>query len=60
MSSRDNGDVVFVGDAPPDTYESLRVGACIIPCEVYLVSVKVVDKWVDVKTYTLIYQQTKH
>lgn len=55
LVSRDLRDVIFVEGGPPDTHESLWGGVIEIPCEVYLVSVKVVDKWVDVKAYAPIY-----
>lgn len=55
LVSRDVRDIVFAESGPPDTHESLWAGVVEVPCEVYLVSVKVLDKWVGVKSYAPIY-----
>lgn len=55
LLSRDVRDVIFVEGGPPETHEPLWAGVVEIPCEVYLVSAKLVDKWVSVKAYAPIF-----
>jgi hypothetical protein len=55
LISKDVRDVIFVEGGSPDTHESLWAGVVEIPCEVYLVSVKIVDKWIGVKAYAPIF-----
>lgn len=55
LISKDVRDVIFAEGGPSDTHESLWAGVVEIPCEVYLVSAKVVDKWMRVRAYAPIF-----
>jgi|GEM_PF-1808954 len=55
LLSKEVRDIIFAEGGPPDTHESLWAGVVEIPCEVYLVSVRILDKWVRTKAYAPIY-----
>lgn len=55
LVSKEVRDIIFVEGGPPDTHESLWAGAVEIPCEVYNVSVKILERWLKVKAYAPIY-----
>jgi len=55
LISKEVRDIIFAEGGPPDTHESLWAGVVEIPCEVYLVSVRILDKWVRTKAYAPIY-----
>jgi len=55
LISKDVRDIIFAEGGSPDTHESLWAGIVEIPCEVYLVSVRILDKWVRTKAYAPIY-----
>jgi len=55
LLSKEIRDILFVESGPPDTHESLWAGVVEIPCEIYAVSVKILDKWWRVNAYAPIY-----
>jgi len=55
LISKEVRDIIFVEGGPPDTHESLWAGVVEIPCELYLVSVRILDKWVRTEAYAPIY-----
>ena len=55
LVSKDVRDIIFTESGPPNTHESLSAGFVEIPCEVYSVSLGVLDKWFSVRAYAPIY-----
>ncbi len=55
LISKEVRDIIFAEGGPPDTHESLWAGIVEIPCDVYLVSVRILDKWVRTRAYAPIY-----
>jgi len=54
LVSREVRDRLLLG-GPPEAHTSLRSGALDVPCEVFRVSVKVIDRWFDVEGFSPIF-----
>lgn len=55
LISRDVRDMIFTESGPPNTHESLSAGFVEIPCEVYSISLGVLDRWFSVRAYAPVY-----